>query len=106
MPPKLSIIVPAFNEAGRLGRSLEKIVSYLQERQETSELIVVDDGSIDETPDVARKYLKDSPTLTTRLVRYEENRGKGHAVRLGLLEAQANIALFTDADLSTPIEEV
>src|SRR5205807_9948772 len=106
MPPKSSIIVPAFNEAERLGRSLEKIVSYLKERQEPSELIVVDDGSTDETPDVARKHLKDSHALTTRLVRYKENRGKGYAVRLGLLEAQANVALFTDADLSTPIEEI
>jgi glycosyltransferase involved in cell wall biosynthesis len=105
MPPRLSIVVPAYNEAARLGRSLQEILRYLNDTREPSEVIVVDDGSTDETAEVARRELQDSGHVSTRVVRYEENRGKGYAVRLGLLEAQANIALFSDADLSTPITE-
>jgi glycosyltransferase involved in cell wall biosynthesis len=105
MPPRLSIVVPAYNEAARLGRSLQEIMRYLNDTREPSEVIVVDDGSTDETAEIARQELQDSGVVSTRVVRYEDNRGKGHAVRLGLLEAQANIALFTDADLSTPITE-
>ena len=103
--PKLSIVVPAFNEAARLGGSLKQIVRYLSERREQTELIVVDDGSTDNTAVVAEEALRDAGAVATRVIRYEENRGKGYAVRLGLLEAQANIALFSDADLSTPITE-
>ena len=103
--PKLSIVVPAFNEAARLGGSLKQIVRYLSERREQTELIVVDDGSTDSTAVVAEEALRDAGAVATRVIRYEENRGKGYAVRLGLLEAQANIALFSDADLSTPITE-
>jgi len=105
VPPKLSIVVPAFNEAARLGGSLKQIVGYLRERREQSELIVVDDGSTDKTAAIAEEALQDSGAIATRVIRYEENRGKGYAVRLGLLAAQANIALFSDADLSTPITE-
>ena len=103
--PKLSIVVPAFNEAARLRGSLKQIVGYLSERREQTELIVVDDGSTDNTAVVAEEALRDAGAVATRVIRYEENRGKGYAVRLGLLEAQANIALFSDADLSTPITE-
>lgn len=104
-PPSLSIVIPAFNEAARLGSSIQGILDYLNDRRVPSEVIVVDDGSTDETADVARKTLQESSVISTRVIRYEENRGKGYAVRLGLLEAQANIALFSDADLSTPITE-
>src|SRR5437867_4328546 len=100
VPPKLSIVVPAFNEAARLGGSLRQILKYLSERRERSELIVVDDGSTDDTAAVAEDALGDSGNVATRVLRYDENRGKGYAVRLGLLEAQANVALFSDADLS------
>lgn len=103
--PRLSIIIPAFNEAGRLGRSIGEILNYLNQQRKPSEVIVVDDGSDDKTAEIARDTLQDSELVNTRLIRYEENRGKGYAVRLGLLAAQANIALFTDADLSTPIAE-
>jgi glycosyltransferase involved in cell wall biosynthesis len=105
MAPKLSIVVPAFNEAGRLGKSLFAILAYLTERGEENELIVVDDGSKDDTAGVAEQSLKDSGRVLTRVIRYEQNRGKGHAVRTGLLAARANVALFSDADLSTPISE-
>src|SRR5437762_13453185 len=105
MPPKLSIIVPAFNEAARIGRSLEKITTWLNSSRDETELIVVDDGSTDETVAVAEAAARPSATVSMRVVRYEENRGKGYAVRLGLLEARANIALFSDEDLSTPIAE-
>src|SRR2546428_635856 len=105
MAPKLSIVVPAFNEAGRLGASLRAIVAYLNHRREENELIVVDDGSEDDTATVAEKSLTDSGKVTTRVIRYEPNRGKGYAVRMGLMAAEANIVLFSDADLSTPITE-
>ena len=105
MPPRLSIVVPAYNEAARLGASLRTIIAYLNQRREENELIVVDDGSDDNTAAVAEQSLADSGAITTRVIRYENNRGKGHAVRVGLLAAGANIALFSDADLSTPITE-
>ncbi len=105
MAPKLSIVVPAFNEAARLGKSLPAILEYLNSRGEVNELIVVDDGSSDDTATVAERSLKDSGKTLTRVIRYEANRGKGYAVRTGLLAAGANIALFSDADLSTPITE-
>src|SRR6266849_71142 len=105
MAPKLSIVVPAFNEAERLGASLRAVGSYLDHRREDYELIIVDDGSDDDTAAVAEHSLADSATLALRVIRYEPNRGKGHAVRTGLMAAQANIVLFSDADLSTPINE-
>src|SRR5229473_1137355 len=105
MTPKLSIVVPAFNESKRLGASLRAIGSYFDRRREDNELIVVDDGSDDDTAAVAEQSLADSATVALRVIRYEPNRGKGHAVRMGLMAAQANIVLFSDADLSTPITE-
>jgi dolichyl-phosphate beta-glucosyltransferase len=105
MPPTLSIVVPAFNESARIGPSLQKIIKYLTQQHKQSELIVVDDGSSDGTAAVAESAARDSGSITTRVIRYEENRGKGYAVRLGLLAAGANVVLFSDADLSTPISE-
>ena len=105
MSPKLSIVVPAYNEAARLGKSLQTILSYLNQTREPSELIVVDDGSEDETASVAEESLADAGAVATRVIHYEKNRGKGYAARIGLLAAAANVALFSDADLSTPITE-
>src|SRR3989442_14285143 len=105
MSPKLSIVVPAYNEAARLGKSLQTILSYLNQTREPSELIVVDDGSEDETASVAEENLADAGSVATRVIHYEKNRGKGYAARVGLLAAAANVALFSDADLSTPITE-
>lgn len=105
MGPSISIIVPAYNEAVRLGRSLEVMLEYLNSRAGASELIVVDDGSSDGTTGVAEESLRDAGNVATRVITVRPNRGKGHAVRAGLLAASAPIALFSDADLSTPITE-
>jgi len=105
MSARLSIIVPAYNEAARIGATLRTILAYLNERRTQSELIVVDDGSEDDTPAIVEQAFTEGGPIATRLVRYAPNRGKGYAVRTGLLAASANVALFSDADLSTPISE-
>jgi glycosyltransferase involved in cell wall biosynthesis len=105
MPPKLSIVVPAFNETARIGRSVKDITAWLNQTRDETELIVVDDGSTDDTAAAAEQAMLDSGNTTARVIRYEENRGKGYAVRVGLLASRANIALFSDADVSTPITE-
>lgn len=101
--PYLSVVVPAYNEALRIGASLEKIREFLQTRNYPAELIVVDDGSSDETPEILEEIREHSPSL--RILRNEPNRGKGYSVRRGVLEARGELVLFTDADLSAPIEE-
>ncbi len=106
MSPSLSIIVPAYNEAPRLGKSLNTIFDYLSEQSYDSEVIVVDDGSTDDTSKVAEENFAAAGQRTVaHLIRVRPNRGKGHAVRSGLLAARAPVALFSDADLSTPITE-
>ena len=105
MMNSLSIVVPAYNEGGRLGKSLRTIVTYLNDNAPQSELIVVDDGSTDNTAEAARQELAESGTVHTSVISYQSNLGKGRAVRLGLLASRGNIALFMDADLSTPITE-
>ncbi|HYY56241.1 MAG TPA: dolichyl-phosphate beta-glucosyltransferase [Pyrinomonadaceae bacterium] len=105
MPPSISIIVPAYNEAVRLGKSLGTILEYLNAERGESELIVVDDGSSDDTLSVAEESLKETGRVRAQLIPVRPNRGKGYAVRTGLLAASAPVALFTDADLSTPIAE-
>lgn len=101
--PAISIVIPAYNEERRLPRSLERICAYLKKREWDGELIVVDDGSTDQTAQIVTDWRKQIPSL--RLVQNGENRGKGFSVRHGMLEARAPIAIFTDADLSSPIEE-
>ena len=105
MSASLSVIVPAFNEAERLGKSLRTILSYLDKRPVDTELIVVDDGSTDNTAETASEILADSGNVRTSVISYHSNLGKGRAVRLGLLASRSEIALFSDADLSTPISE-
>jgi dolichyl-phosphate beta-glucosyltransferase len=96
----LSIIIPAYNEAKRLPASLKKVREYLSAAQwEFAEVVVVDDGSIDHTVQVARD-------AGARVLQNPGNRGKGYSVRHGMLEAKGEWALFTDADLSSPIGEV
>ncbi len=101
----LSIVIPAYNEASRLQRTLYTIVDYLHQNTVDAEIIVVDDGSADETAALARTALEDASPLRTSVISYKSNLGKGRAVRLGLLAARADVALFSDADLSTPISE-
>ncbi|KXK02856.1 MAG: family 2 glycosyl transferase [Acidobacteria bacterium OLB17] len=105
MTKELSIVVPAFNESTRIVPSLAKILGYIRDNGVDAELIVVDDGSTDDTADVARKASAEFPDIQAQVIRNEQNRGKGFAVKTGLLAAAADIALFSDADLSTPIEE-
>lgn len=105
MSLSLSVIIPAYNEAARLDKTLEKVIAYLNEYDGETELIVVDDGSQDRTAEVARHAFAHAGRVEARVIRYEQNRGKGYAVRTGLLAARAPVALFSDADLSTPISE-
>ncbi|MDQ3322189.1 MAG: glycosyltransferase family 2 protein [Acidobacteriota bacterium] len=102
----LSIIVPAYNEEARIGDSLRRILNYIDEKIPSAELIVVDDGSTDATVEVAEKVHTEFPHVQTKVFGYDKNRGKGYAVRLGLIKANGEIALFSDADLSTPITEL
>jgi len=97
--PALSVVVPALNEEDRLPRTLERIVSHLGRRHEGFELVVVDDGSRDRTAERAK-------AAGATVLRNETNRGKGYAVRRGMLAARGARRLMTDADLSTPIEEL
>lgn len=103
-PPSLSIIIPAFNEERRLGSSLDLVEAYVLGRRLACEILVVDDGSTDGTADLVRRRSRRFAGL--RLLSLGSNRGKGAAVRAGVLEAKAPLILFTDADLSTPIEEL
>lgn len=106
MMPEISIIIPAFEEAERIGNTLRKIAAYIGEGRDRFEIIVVDDGSADETASIAEEILANQNVCPYRIIRYEPNRGKGFAVRTGLEAARGAVALFTDADLSTPIEEM
>ena len=104
--PVVSIIIPAFEEQDRLGDSLSRVAEYLRANTPQAEIIVVDDGSGDRTADVGREVLAGFPDINSEVIRYEQNRGKGYAVRAGLSAAVGDIAVFSDADLSTPIEEM
>lgn len=106
MKPDVSIVIPAYNESERLGGPLQLVLQYLKTSGTNAEVIVVDDGSSDDTAAVAEQAFEGLSTEMARVVSYEKNRGKGFAVKTGLLEARADIALFSDADLSTPIEEM
>ncbi|HXX45521.1 MAG TPA: dolichyl-phosphate beta-glucosyltransferase [Candidatus Acidoferrales bacterium] len=105
-PPELSVVIPAYNEEHRLGRSLDRIREYFSASWpglDRLEIIVVDDGSTDGTVKIVEDLSRNLPGL--RLLSNGRNRGKGYSVRHGMLEARGRIALFTDADLSAPIEE-
>jgi dolichyl-phosphate beta-glucosyltransferase len=102
MSPELSIVVPAFDEAERLGPSLRRVLDYLARRGEGAEVLVVDDGSRDGTAAVARGFAAEG----VRLLSHPGNRGKGAAVRTGLAASRGRRVLITDADLSTPIDDV
>ncbi|MCM8829952.1 MAG: glycosyltransferase family 2 protein [Candidatus Omnitrophica bacterium] len=99
----LSIIIPAYNEEKRLGTTLERIYTYFQNTGLIFEIIVVDDGSKDGTVNLVKNFSIDHPEVKLRC--HLKNKGKGAAVKTGVLSAEGDIILFTDADLSTPIEE-
>ena len=105
MLPPFTVVIPAFNEAERIGETLRLTIEYLVHVSPQSELIVVNDGSSDATSTIARRAL-DNAKVETHLLENFPNRGKGAAVRRGLLAAQKPIGLFFDADLSTPLEEI
>ena len=101
--PELSMVIPAFNEELRLPATLESIAAYIKSCGRTVEVLVVDDGSKDRTAAVAESFRGKIAAL--RVVPNGANRGKGYSVRHGVQEARGHIVLFTDADLSAPIEE-
>jgi glycosyltransferase involved in cell wall biosynthesis len=103
----LSIIIPAYNESARIGKTLREVLAYLEVQPGGGEIIVVDDGSKDDTARVAESVFAEMQArrVETRVIRVEPNRGKGHAVRTGLLAARHTVAAFFDADLSMPVTE-
>jgi glycosyltransferase involved in cell wall biosynthesis len=101
--PYLSVVIPAYNEAARLPSTLEKVMDYLGRQPYTCEVLVVDDGSEDRTASIVEEAATRYPHLT--LIR-NPHRGKGYAVRTGMLAARGRFILYSDADLSAPIEEV
>ena len=102
--PYISVIIPAFNEEERIAATIPLVSEFLREREWSHEIIVVDDGSRDDTTGVVREMAKECPELF--LLESSRNLGKGAAVRSGMLRASGRYRLFSDADLSTPIEEV
>jgi dolichyl-phosphate beta-glucosyltransferase len=107
--PELSIVIPAYNEEARLPRALARISEYFSNPRspytlDRMEILVVDDGSTDSTRAIAEQWSRSTPAV--RLVSNGDNRGKGYSVRHGMLEARGRLALFTDADLSSPIEQI
>jgi glycosyltransferase involved in cell wall biosynthesis len=101
--PKYSIVIPAYNESARLPATLQSVVSCVRARGWDAEIIVVNDGSTDRTAEVVLEFAKTAPEV--RLLENPGNRGKGYSVRSGMLQALGDVVLFTDADLSAPIEE-
>lgn len=101
--PHLSIVIPAYNEAARLENTLQRVVGCVEDRGWNAEVIVVDDGSADETVDIVHHWMERHACM--KLVQNPGNRGKGFSVRNGLLQSAGDIVMFTDADLSAPIEE-
>lgn len=98
-----SFIIPAYNESSRIRPSLDEMLRYTAEQNWDAEILVVDDGSRDDTPDVIREYARAHSQI--RLLHNPGNRGKGFSVRNGMLHARGDVCLFTDADLSSPISE-
>ena len=101
--PFYSIIIPAYNEAERISASLDRILTYIAESRWSAEVILVNDGSRDNTSEVVQEYSGRNPII--RVLENPGNRGKGYSVRNGMLNASGQVLLFTDADLSSPIEE-
>ncbi len=101
--PKYSIVIPAYNESARIPATLTEVVSCLRRHGWVAEVIVVNDGSTDTTAEVVRAFARTAPEV--RLIENPGNRGKGYSVRSGMLAALGEVVMFTDADLSSPIDE-
>ncbi|HNB51577.1 MAG TPA: glycosyltransferase, partial [Anaerolineales bacterium] len=99
----LSLIIPAYNEEHRLPNTLDKTLAFIQQQPYAAEIIIVENGSVDRTPEIARSYAVRHPQI---VVLHETRSGKGNAVRRGMLTAQGEYRFMADADLSMPIEEV
>ena len=98
-----SLVIPAYNESSRIRPTLDKVLHYIAEKNWTAEVVIVDDGSGDDTAAIVREYARSHPLV--RLVQNPGNRGKGYSVRNGMMHAGGDICLFSDADLSSPISE-
>ena len=101
--PSLSIVVPMYNEAKRMAGSVPRLIEYFEHQPYSYEYVIVDDGSSDGTPDLAREYFGAGENVN--LIESHPNRGKGHAVKLGMLAARGKVILFLDANMSTPRSE-
>ena len=101
--PQLSIVIPAYNEGARIERTLDRVMSCVEKQGWDAEVLVVDDGSVDTTAAIIQRWMETHPRL--HLMKNEGNRGKGYSVRNGLLQAAGDVVMFTDADLSAPMEE-
>ncbi len=113
LAPKYSIVIPAYNESARLPATLERVLAYIRARGWTAEVLVVNDGSTDTTAEVVRAFARtaaqagqvQTDAIEMRLIENPGNRGKGYSVRAGMLQARGEVVMFTDSDLSAPIEE-
>jgi len=101
--PKYSIVIPAYNESARIPATLQSVLETIRSRGWEAEVVVVNDGSRDNTAEVVREIARTAPEI--RLLENPSNRGKGYAVRHGILEALGDVVMFSDADLSSPMEE-
>ena len=101
--PKYSIVIPAYNESARIPATLRSVIACVRANEWPAEIIVVNDGSTDNTADLVREIAEDAPEV--RLIENPGNRGKGYSVRSGVLQALGDVVMFTDSDLSAPIEE-
>jgi glycosyltransferase involved in cell wall biosynthesis len=101
--PRLSIVIPAYNESARIQATLARVLDCVEARHWDAEILLVDDGSTDETVAIVQRWMVRHPRL--HLIKNAGNRGKGYSVRNGLLQAAGEIVMFTDADLSAPMEE-
>jgi glycosyltransferase involved in cell wall biosynthesis len=101
--PQYSIVIPAYNEAARISNALEAVVGCIRQRGWSAEVVVVDDGSRDQTAELVRAFAANAPEV--RMLENPGNRGKGYSVRHGIIQSLGEVVMFTDADLSAPIEE-
>ncbi len=104
--PFISMVLPAYNEEDRLPRGIDRVIAFLAEQPFAAEIVIADDGSRDQTPNIVRGRMVGLPAnVSLRLLQHDRNRGKGAAIRTGVLAAAGRYVFFMDADLATPVEE-